>query len=196
MADRRRPAPLAAKPKPDAQGVAPKVGFLGAALTSGQPRLRLEKVIGTSENSPRQSQATSPPNKACPVVIRGQSAFEVLAFVHPLAGFQLVKGTIEPGENSRDAALRELREKSGLSASKTSTDLGTWVSGYENQIWTFHLRDIDGLSDSWTFRTTDDGGHDFKFFWHPLLQQPIEQWHWVFQGALKCIASKLPARHG
>lgn len=142
-----------------------------------------------------QSKATSPPNKVCPVVIRGQDAFEVLAFVHPLAGFQLVKGTIEPSENSRDAALRELREESGLSASQTSADLGTWVSGYESQIWAFHLCDIGGLPDSWTFRTTDDGGHDFKFFWHPLSQQPSEQWHWVFQGALKYIASKLPAGH-
>ncbi|MGU3629146.1 NUDIX hydrolase [Comamonas sp. C24C] len=135
------------------------------------------------------------PNKVCPVVIRGQESIEILAFEHPLAGTQLVKGTIELDENSRDAALRELHEESGLIASDVLADLGVWASGYENQIWAFHLCDINDLPDSWVYRTADDGGHIFKFFWHPLSQKPNAQWHWVFQGALKYIASKFPAGH-
>lgn len=90
-----------------------------------------------------KSQTPLHPDKACPVVIRGQGAIEILAFEHPLAGLQLVKGTIESGESSRAAALRELREESGLSASNVSADLGIWTSGYENQIWAFHLCEVD-----------------------------------------------------
>ncbi|MGK9264493.1 NUDIX domain-containing protein [Sinorhizobium meliloti] len=39
---------------------------------------------------------------------------EVLAFRHPSAGNQFVKGTIQQGEQPRDAAKRELLEESGL----------------------------------------------------------------------------------
>ena len=35
-------------------------------------------------------------------------------FRHPLAGIQLVKGTVEPSESPEDAARRELFEESGL----------------------------------------------------------------------------------
>jgi 8-oxo-dGTP pyrophosphatase MutT (NUDIX family) len=89
--------------------------------------------------------------------------------------------------------LRELREESGLEASEVLLDLGVWASGYEDQIWAFHLCAVVSSPESWTYRTGDDGGHDFKFFWHPLAQPPDERWHQVFQGALKYIASKLSA---
>lgn len=151
--------------------------------------LRPEAAIGVDENSSIKSQTPLHPGKACPVVIRGQGAIEILAFEHPLAGLQLVKGTIESGESSRAAALRELREESGLSASNVLADLGIWTSGYENQIWAFHLCEVDHPPESWIHRTCDDGGHDFKFFWYPLSQQPNEQWHSLFQGALKYIAT-------
>ncbi|WP_410001350.1 NUDIX domain-containing protein [Rhizobium leguminosarum] len=39
---------------------------------------------------------------------------EILAFTHPSAGNQFVKGTVEEGERPQDAAARELREESGL----------------------------------------------------------------------------------
>lgn len=153
--------------------------------------VRPEAGIGVDENSSMKSQTPLHPDKACPVVIRGQGAIEILAFEHPLAGLQLVKGTIESGESSRAAALRELREESGLSASNVLADLGIWTSGYENQIWAFHLCEVDHPPESWIHRTSDDGGHVFKFFWYPLSQQPNEQWHSLFQGALKYIATKL-----
>ena len=97
-----------------------------------------EAEIGIDENTRTTAETPLHPGKACPVVIRGQGAIEILAFEHPLAGLQLVKGMIEPGESSRDAALRELREESGLIASNVLADLGIWIPGYENQIWAFH----------------------------------------------------------
>lgn len=128
------------------------------------------------------------PTKACPVVIRRQDALEILAFEHPLAGLQLVKGTIERGESASQAALRELREESGLQASRVVADLGVWASGYESQVWAFHLCQVNDAPEAWVHRTADDAGHDFKFFWHPLLAQPDGQWHWVYRDALKFLA--------
>ena len=53
--------------------------------------------------------------KVCPIVSRCSNATpEILMFRHPLAGIQLVKGTVEPSENPADAARRELFEESGL----------------------------------------------------------------------------------
>ncbi|MHC8286071.1 NUDIX domain-containing protein [Pseudomonas sp. XS1P51] len=47
-------------------------------------------------------------DKACPVVLRNIEQLEILAFRHPLAGLQLVKGSVEPGELTGAAAVREL----------------------------------------------------------------------------------------
>ncbi|WP_222034522.1 NUDIX domain-containing protein [Rhizobium leguminosarum] len=53
--------------------------------------------------------------KTCPVVTRRMNqGLEILAFTHPSAGNQFVKGTVEEGERPQDAAARELREESGL----------------------------------------------------------------------------------
>ena len=49
--------------------------------------------------------------KAWPIVLREKDgAIEVLAFQHPQAGKQFVKGTIELDEDPVAAAARELRE--------------------------------------------------------------------------------------
>lgn len=53
--------------------------------------------------------------KACPIVLQMRNQrIEVLAFSHPLAGKQFVKGTTEVGEAPIVAAERELRQESGL----------------------------------------------------------------------------------
>jgi hypothetical protein len=39
----------------------------------------------------------------------------------------------------------------------------------------------------WTHRTTDGGGLDFEFFWHPLISELDENWHPVFKRALEFI---------
>jgi 8-oxo-dGTP pyrophosphatase MutT (NUDIX family) len=80
------------------------------------------------------------PNKTCPVVVRNQGdGLQVLAFRHPLAGCQIVKGTIEKDESAANAALRELFEEAGIQSATVIRDLGVWNSGYEGQVWSFHL---------------------------------------------------------
>ena|SRR5215813_1489450 len=78
------------------------------------------------------------PNKVCPVVLRRSGeTLQILVFEHPLAGRQLVKGTIESGESVEIAALRELSEESGIESASVLRHLGTWSSGFEGQIWAF-----------------------------------------------------------
>lgn len=55
-------------------------------------------------------------DKACAVVLRDRGVLEILAFEHPLAGLQLVKGSVEPGESSGAAAVRELMEEAAISS--------------------------------------------------------------------------------
>ncbi|WP_444634455.1 NUDIX hydrolase [Cupriavidus oxalaticus] len=136
------------------------------------------------------------PNKACPIVLRRtQNGLEILAFEHPLAGFQIVKGTIEPGEPPADTAVRELREESGITGVATA-DLGLWESGYEQQVWSIHLCEpMQPLPDTWEHHTADDDGHVFRFFWHPLGEALSDQWHSLYRDALSTIGIRL-ARMG
>ncbi|WOE82112.1 NUDIX domain-containing protein [Pseudomonas protegens] len=132
-----------------------------------------------------------PANKACPVVLRHTTELEVLAFRHPLAGLQLVKGTVEAGESTAAAAVRELAEEAGLQAEENRF-LGLWHSGFSGQAWAFHeCRVRVPLPESWTHFTADDGGHRFEFFWHPLASEPSAQWHPLFQAALGFLQERL-----
>ena len=82
-------------------------------------------------------------DKACPVVFRDPSLQQILAFEHREAGRQLVKGRIEPGENARAAALRELQEEAGIADMAIASDLGTWHSEHQGPhlvISAVHLR--------------------------------------------------------
>lgn len=128
------------------------------------------------------------PNKVCPVVLRDSDKLEILVLEHPLAGIQLVKGSIESAEAPETAALRELAEESGLRASEMPRPLGIWASGFNDQIWSFHLCEVAAaMAETWVFRTADGGGLDFRFFWHPLAQEPSADWHWVYRDALAFI---------
>lgn len=103
-------------------------------------------------------------DKVCPVVLRKQNQ-ELLLFQHPLAGIQLVKGTVETFDESYiTAAKRELAEESGITHVISARYLCSWDSGFQNQAWHFVLCECADLEDSWTFHTKDDGGHDFAFF--------------------------------
>ena len=130
------------------------------------------------------------PNKVCPVVLRrtGRS-LDVLAFVHPLAGCQLVKGTIEAGEDVRAAALPELAEESGIDDAVVSRCLGLWSSGFEGQVWAFvECVPERPLPAYWAHHAPDDGGHTFRFFWQPLFHAVDEDaWHALFRGALRFL---------
>jgi 8-oxo-dGTP pyrophosphatase MutT (NUDIX family) len=130
------------------------------------------------------------PTKACPVVVRHRhGTVEILAFRHPSAGLQLVKGGIEPGEASSAAALRELWEEAGVYQARVERDLGIWDSGIEGQVWAFYLvKATTTLPDTWSHRTNDDGGQIFQFFWHDLSSSPSSEWHLLFRGALKHLS--------
>jgi len=129
-------------------------------------------------------------NKVCPVVLRRVgSALEVLAFEHPEAGYQLVKGSIEDSESVEIAALRELAEESGIERAVVTRNLGIWQSGFNGQVWAFtECNPIQVLPESWVHRVADDGGHAFRFFWHPL-DEPVaaDEWHALFRDALAFI---------
>jgi 8-oxo-dGTP pyrophosphatase MutT (NUDIX family) len=133
------------------------------------------------------------PRKACPVVVRRTTGdIEILAFRHPIAGCQLVKGTIEQAESIEQAAERELFEESGLVGCAVEY-LGTAQTNEPEQEWHFVLCQVEGragqLPEAWTHHTSD--GLDFQFFWCPLHQQPDESWHPIFRQALAFLCGRI-----
>ncbi|MGI9281905.1 MAG: NUDIX hydrolase [Endozoicomonas sp.] len=131
--------------------------------------------------------------KVCPVVIRNQSHVqEILVFQHPLAGVQLVKGILEKEETLSQAALRELREESGILEASVKKYLGSWSSDFQGQQWHFILCEAGNLPVSWTHFCEDDGGHSFHFFWYPLHEPSDNDWHPVYVSALNYLHEHLP----
>lgn len=131
--------------------------------------------------------------KACPAVLRGSGdAREILVFTHPLAGVQLVKGTVEPGEASEAAARRELFEEAGLDGLPLLGQLQSSRRIAPDQNWHFFLFSGEGLPERWTHHCADDGGHFFSFFWHRLADDPGEDWHEIFRRVLAHIRDQAP----
>lgn len=63
--------------------------------------------------------------KVVPVIFRDiNQRTEILVFKHPIAGIQIVKGTVEKNEELEEAALRELYEESGISSARIHSYLG------------------------------------------------------------------------
>jgi 8-oxo-dGTP diphosphatase len=139
--------------------------------------------------------------KVVPVVRRRRGAdFEVLAFQHPLAGRQLVKGGLEQHESLERAAERELHEEAGLKARAVASMGDIWNEA-AGQSWHFVLMDVlSVVPDTWVHHAPDDGGHDFVFFWHPIESVDADGWHAVFAPALSHLrqvidVEALPERH-
>jgi len=136
---------------------------------------RLEKL-----RSLYQFQAVT---KACVSLWRhGDRGIEILAFKHPLAGSQLVKGTHEASEEILQTALRELQEESGLRYDKLAPALGSihyllpgnddQTEPLELQTWHLFLEPAPaGLPSHWFHQATgspEEEGLHFEFFWQPL----------------------------
>jgi len=133
-------------------------------------------------------------DKVCPVVFRDASMRQILAFEHPQAGVQLVKGGIEPGENVRAAALRELAEESGIADAGIAEDLGTWESGHNGHVWSLQLCTFPRrMPESWTHHCADDGGQNFRFFWHDVHVKPGRNWQEHYRRALDAIRERTRA---
>jgi 8-oxo-dGTP pyrophosphatase MutT (NUDIX family) len=134
--------------------------------------------------------------KAVPIVLRAtQGRIEVLLFEHPLAGPQLVKGTVEQGESVSEAATRELAEESGLLSARCISDLGTWEQCPAGQVW--HFREVlveRELPETWSHFTADGGGHTFRFFWHQLNAPAPPSCHPVYIAALAFLRARLSDR--
>jgi 8-oxo-dGTP pyrophosphatase MutT (NUDIX family) len=132
--------------------------------------------------------------KVCPVVVRDiDGELGLLSFRHPIAGSQFVKGTVEQGETVVNAAIRELREESGLVATE-GRFLGLCLIGSPPVIWNFVLVEVADAMDEWTFRTEDDRGHEFSFFWHPMQEKLSSDWHPDFHEAFAEIRALVGTR--
>lgn len=131
--------------------------------------------------------------KVCPLVVRHtDSAAGLLAFEHPFAKKQFVKGTIDPGEDPQVAARRELLEESGLRAIAGSRLITVSGNLPDNNVWHFYLCEIPAeLPDSWVYLTQDDGGHVFRFFWHCLADTLDESWHPLFHAVYAIVQPRL-----
>ena len=116
--------------------------------------------------------------KVLAYVTRGE---ELLVFRHrdfPEAGLQVPAGTIEEGEDPQDAALRELREESGLTDVRVVGFLGRYLydaAPYRDEVHdrhVYHLELMRLAEQSWLHYETDpsDGGPPiaFSFFWMSL----------------------------
>jgi 8-oxo-dGTP pyrophosphatase MutT (NUDIX family) len=136
----------------------------------------------------------SPAEKVCPIIFRGPNASkEILVFRHPLAGVQLVKGTVEENEDFEAAALRELAEESGITRLTEVRFKGTLDFEEIAQRWHFFLcTAAEELPDAWDFFANDDGGINFSFFWVKLFDPPSEDWHPAHRKALDFIRGNFP----
>ena len=128
--------------------------------------------------------------KACAVVLHPDGApLRLLAFEHPMAGTQFVKGTIEPGESPERAALRELYEEAGLEATAALL-LGTSDDIAVGERWHFVLcRAKSPVRAEWQHFCKDDGGHLFRFFWG--TPESLERLAPPFQNALREICNAI-----
>ena len=129
---------------------------------------------------------------ACPVVLRkAQDGLQFLAFKHPAAGMQIVKGGIEQNESPIETASRELKEESGLTVTGRPRDLGKSDGIEPGERWHFFLCPTESAPDEWSHQSTGDDGHQYQFFWQSFDAFFTDQWHPKFIRAIRHIQRKL-----
>lgn len=106
----------------------------------------------------------------------------LLVFRPPVAGIQIPKGSVEPGESPFDAALRELAEESGIAAARVLRKIGyheisvgagaAETGALELQAWhTFLIAADAEIRDTWSHRVSGsevEEGLVFDYFWLPI----------------------------
>lgn len=134
-------------------------------------------------------------HKVCPVVTRRRNGrLELLAFRHPQDGFQIVKGTVEPGEPPARAAMRELWEESGVTSARPPRLLLRTRIGRPRLRWSLYLVAAPPLPDRWSRITRDDHRYCYRFFWHPLALPPGAGWPRPYREAAALLRAALLRR--
>ena len=100
----------------------------------------------------------------------------------PDAGIQVPAGSIEPGENPRDAVMREATEETGLTGirfirflARDTRDMRDCGSDELQHRWFFHLSVEGPTEETWRYgEHSEDGSliHPFDFFWADVLTLP------------------------
>jgi 8-oxo-dGTP pyrophosphatase MutT (NUDIX family) len=141
-------------------------------------------------------------DKAVAAVVRQNgAAAELLVFRHPLAGVQLPKGTVEPGETPAEAVLRELEEESGLRLAVEPRPLGQWrrvLDGRFGELATgdvhlwhlFALAAPEALPERWSHTASgspEEEGLSFAFHWLPVGPGLRDALHPVFGASLDML---------
>lgn len=106
---------------------------------------------------------------------------QLLLFTQPLspeAGIQVAAGTVDEGEDPKDAAIKEAREETGLDNltfvrflaqdTRDMNDCGTDELQYR---WFYHLRCESTAPETWSHGEFAPDGtrlHPFDFFWGDL----------------------------
>ena len=141
-------------------------------------------------------------HKAVAVVVRTRDAIlELLVFQHPLAGIQIPKGTVEPGETIEAATLRELHEESGIRLNDPPKSIGTCelvvsdapqaAGQLERHVWNISVLDAPtGLPETWRHDAEGSDaeiGLTFSYFWVPIDKTLLAQVHPSFRQAASVI---------
>ena len=101
----------------------------------------------------------------------------LLVFTHPYhpdAGIQVPQGTVEAGESSDEALVREVHEETGLDDLAVRSFLGTHeydMSAHgraEIQQRSYYHVELRGPAPAAWRHTDITGPHEFEFFWVPL----------------------------
>jgi len=110
--------------------------------------------------------------KVCAYITRGDG--KLLVFEGPgHDGLQIPKGTVEPGEDPREALFREVLEESGLGALNSTRHVATdvWtrrLSPHKRYVRHFYHATVYEPRDNWTHEVTGEGeeaGETFHFRW-------------------------------